>query len=146
MAVGFKIDYARVLITMIHERSFRTSTTYAFACLILQLCREAGVPIWHCDTLRSSVGTVDTGLLKDESNVAAPWKGPRIEMSPLIKNLADNVELAQGADPVTSEPAYTTPADSTLASSRTPSSSQSTSPSHYKKSNFYQPFLMKGYK
>lgn len=59
MVAGFEIDYARVLITVIHERTFRTSTTYAFACLILQLCREAGVPIWHCDTLRNLTGIVE---------------------------------------------------------------------------------------
>ena len=34
LVVGLEIDYPRVLITVIHERAFKTSTTYPFACLI----------------------------------------------------------------------------------------------------------------
>ena len=39
------IDFARLLISVIHERDFKTSTTYLFACMIFHLCRDAGVTI-----------------------------------------------------------------------------------------------------
>lgn len=94
MVGGFEINYARVLILVIHERAFKTSSTYPFACLIFQLCREVGVPIWHCDTLCHPAGIVDIYLIKDESNVAGPRRGPRIEVTPLSKNLVETVELA----------------------------------------------------
>lgn len=66
------------------------------------------------------MGTVDIGLIKDETSVEAPRSWPRIEVPPLSENLVEMVELAQGVDPATSDPADTTPADSTLAISRTP--------------------------
>ena len=59
---------------------------------------DARVPIWHYDTIRSPVGTVDIGLIKDESNVAALQRGPKVEMHPLSVKLVYTVELAQGAD------------------------------------------------
>ena len=45
----FEIDFARLLIYVIHERVFKASTTYPFACMTFQLCRNDGVPIWHID-------------------------------------------------------------------------------------------------
>ncbi|TMW98207.1 hypothetical protein EJD97_004364 [Solanum chilense] len=50
-------------------------------------------------------------------------------MPPLSKNLTDTVDLVQGAEPSTAEPADTTPEDSTLATSQAPSSSRSIPPS-----------------
>ena len=52
--------------------------------------------------IQSSVGTIDIGLIKDEVNVAAPRRRPRVEMDLLSEKLADTVELAQVADPATS--------------------------------------------
>ena len=50
-------------------------------------------------------------------------------MQPLIKNLVDTLELDEGADPATSEPTDTTPAESAPGTSRAPDSSRSTPPS-----------------
>lgn len=126
MVEGLEIDYARVVITMIHERGFKTSTTYPIACLIFQLSRESGVIICYYDTLRSPMGTVDIGITKDEANIETPQRGSRIEMPPLSENLADTVELAQGAYPATSALADTTLADSTHFASRASCFSRST--------------------
>lgn len=115
--VGFDIEFAKILIMAIHERSFKMSTTYPFACLIFHLCRDAAVPTRHCDILRIPAGTFCMGLIKDEANVAAPWRGPRVEMHPLSENLANIVALDQGADPATSEPVDTTPANSSHGAS-----------------------------
>ena len=46
LVAGVEIDYARMLLAEIHEKDFRTSTTYPFPCLIFHLCRDSGVPIW----------------------------------------------------------------------------------------------------
>lgn len=72
LVAGFKIDFAKVLITVIYERDFTNSTTHPFAFLIFHLCRDAAVPIKHCDTLCITVGTVDIGLTKDKANVEEP--------------------------------------------------------------------------
>lgn len=76
-----------------------TSTTYTFAFLIFQLCRDASVTIWNCDTILCLVGTVDIGLIKDEANVVVPQRGPGIKMHLLHDNLVDTVGRAQGTDP-----------------------------------------------
>uniref|UniRef100_M1DVC0 Integrase core domain containing protein n=1 Tax=Solanum tuberosum TaxID=4113 RepID=M1DVC0_SOLTU len=76
---GVEIDFARMLLGEIHERAFRTSTTYPFPCLIFHLCRDSGVPIWHCDKLVHPTGALDIGLIRDEANVAAPRREPQIE-------------------------------------------------------------------
>ena len=70
-----EIDYARVLKSVMHERAFKTSTNYSFACLIFTLCREAGVPIWHFNTLRHLTGMVDIGLIRDEANIELHGEG-----------------------------------------------------------------------
>ena len=108
---------------VIHERAFKTSTTYPYACFIFQICREAGVPIWNYNRLHSPMRTVDIGLIKDEANVAAPQRGPRVKMPLLCENLANIVELAQGIDPTTFDTFDTTPEDYTHDASRDPSSS-----------------------
>ena len=97
--------------------------------MIFQLYRDVGVPLWHCDVLLTPIGIVDIGLIKDETNVAAPRRGPRVDLQPLSENLADTVEQAQGADPATLEPTDTTLAESAPSTSRAPSYFRSTPPS-----------------
>lgn len=112
LVAGLKIDFARMMLAEIHERAFKTSTTYPFPCLIFQMCRDAGVKIWHYDTIFKHTWTMDIGLIKDEANVAAPHIGHMINVPPLSENLADKMELDQGAD--LAAPEHTNP---TLASS-----------------------------
>lgn len=69
------------------------------------------MPICHCDALHTPTGTVDIGLIRDEANVAALRRRPRVELQPLSEKLADTVELAQGADSATLEPVDTTLAE-----------------------------------
>ena len=83
--------------------------------------RDVEVPIWHRDTLLTPVGTVDIGLIRDEANVAATRRGPRVELHPVSENSAATIELAQGADPSTSEPSDTIPDESTHGTSSEPS-------------------------
>ena len=45
LVAGFEIDFTKLLILMIHERAFKTSTTYQFTCIIFHLCTDAGVVI-----------------------------------------------------------------------------------------------------
>ncbi|KAG5631673.1 hypothetical protein H5410_003390 [Solanum commersonii] len=60
---GLEINFARMLLAVIHEWEFKTSTTYPFPYLIFQLYRDSGVPIWHCDRLTHLTGTLDIGLI-----------------------------------------------------------------------------------
>lgn len=76
-----EIDFAKLLITVIHDRDFKTSTTYPFACLVFHLCRNVGVPVWNYDTLCSPARTVDVGLIRDQANVEALWRGPDLSCS-----------------------------------------------------------------
>uniref|UniRef100_M1DF00 Integrase core domain containing protein n=1 Tax=Solanum tuberosum TaxID=4113 RepID=M1DF00_SOLTU len=79
LIAGIKIDFSLMLLAEIHERAFRTSTTDPFPCLIFHLCRDSGVPIWHCDKLVHPTGALDICLIRDEANVAAPRREPQIE-------------------------------------------------------------------
>ena len=72
LVAGFETDFAKLLISVIHDRACKTSTTYSFTYFIFQLCRDTGVS----DALRTSTGTVDIGLIRDEDNVAASRRGP----------------------------------------------------------------------
>ncbi|KAG5610278.1 hypothetical protein H5410_021559 [Solanum commersonii] len=94
LVAGLEIDFAHMLLVEIHEREFKTSTTYPFPCLIFQLCRDSRVPMWHCDRLIHPTGTLDIGLIRDEANVAAPRKEPQVEVPPLGADLADTVGQA----------------------------------------------------
>lgn len=51
LVASLEIDFAKLLITVIHERDFKSSTTYPFVCLIFHLFKDVEVPIWHCNTL-----------------------------------------------------------------------------------------------
>ena len=44
MVAGFEVDFLRLLLEVIHERVFKTSTTYHFLCMIFELCRSDGGP------------------------------------------------------------------------------------------------------
>lgn len=83
-----------LILSVIHERDFKTSTTYPFACFFFQLRMDAGVRIWHYDTLRSPAGTVYIGLIRDDANVVASCRGPSIEVSPLRDKLEETMDLA----------------------------------------------------
>ena len=102
MVAGFEVDFLRMLLEVIHERDFKTSSTYPFPCIIFEFYMSAGVTIWHIYCLKTPTGTVDIALILDEANEVAPNKGPRVEVQPLGENLADMVEHAQGADQYTS--------------------------------------------
>uniref|UniRef100_M1DDK9 Integrase core domain containing protein n=1 Tax=Solanum tuberosum TaxID=4113 RepID=M1DDK9_SOLTU len=126
LVAGVEIDFARMLLAEIHERAFRTSTTYPFPCLIFHLCRDSGVSIWHCDKLVHLTGALDIGLIRDEANVVAPRREPQIEVPPLGTDLADTVGQAQGGDPIIPDHADTVPGSSFQAASMAPSSFRST--------------------
>ena len=91
-----------------HERDFKVTTTNPFSCMIFCLCKSVGVPIWHIDQLKTPLGTVDTGLIRDEANVLAPRRGTLPELPPLGKNMADTVEQARMATQAPSETTDTT--------------------------------------
>ncbi|KAG5599893.1 hypothetical protein H5410_031263 [Solanum commersonii] len=71
----------------------------------VMLCRDSGVPIWHCDKLIWPMGTLDIGLIQDEANVAAPRREPQVDVPPMGADLVDVVEQIQGDDPT--PPAHT---------------------------------------
>ena len=56
MISGFEVDFAWHLQAVMHERAFKVTTTYPFQCMIFSLCRSEGVPIWHNDQLKTSLG------------------------------------------------------------------------------------------
>ena len=87
----FKVDFAWILQTIMHERAFRVTTTYPFPCMIFSLCGSACVPIWHVDQLKTPLGTVNIGLITNEANELAPCRGPRPELPPHADDLADTV-------------------------------------------------------
>ncbi|KAH0633261.1 hypothetical protein KY284_036047 [Solanum tuberosum] len=91
LVAGFEIDFSHMLL----------------------LCRDVGVPIWHCEKLVEATETLDIGLIEDAANIAAPRLVPQIE----------------GDDPA--PPAHTDDAPGSLsqAASRSPSSSRATTSS-----------------
>uniref|UniRef100_M1E102 Integrase core domain containing protein n=1 Tax=Solanum tuberosum TaxID=4113 RepID=M1E102_SOLTU len=125
LVAGVEIDFVRMLLAEIHERAFRTSTTYHFPCLIFHLCRDSGVPIWHCDKLVHPTGALDIGLIRDKANVAAPRREPQIAVPPLGTDLADTVGQARGGDPIILDHTDTVPGSSSQAANMAPSSSRS---------------------
>ena len=122
MIAEFEVDFAWLLQAVMHERTFKVTTTYPFPCMIFSLCRSAGVPIWHVDQLKTPQGTVDIGLIGDEANKLAPCRGPRPELAPLADDLAYTVAQARTTTQVAST--NTTPIDSIIGSSTAPSSSR----------------------
>ena len=80
-----------------HERAFKVTTTYPFPCMIFSLCTSVGVLVWHIDQLKTPLGTVDIGLIRDEANEFAPRRGPSPELPSLGDNLAGKVAQARMA-------------------------------------------------
>uniref|UniRef100_M1E0N2 Integrase core domain containing protein n=1 Tax=Solanum tuberosum TaxID=4113 RepID=M1E0N2_SOLTU len=97
LVAGVQIDFTRMLLAEIHERAFKTSTTYPFPCLI-----------------------------RDETNVAAPRRDPQVEVPPLGADLADTVGQAHGGGPIIPDHSDTVPASSSQAPSMAPTSARST--------------------
>lgn len=57
MVAVFEINFANLLNYVIHERSFKSSTTDSFALMIFKICRDSRVPIRYCDALYTPTGT-----------------------------------------------------------------------------------------
>ena len=81
------------------------------------------MPIWHVDLLKTPLGTVDIGFIRDEANELAPRRGPRQELPPLGDNLAETVAQTRTATQAASTD--TTLGESIPGSSTAPSSSRS---------------------
>uniref|UniRef100_M1DAS0 Integrase core domain containing protein n=1 Tax=Solanum tuberosum TaxID=4113 RepID=M1DAS0_SOLTU len=73
-----------------------------------------------------SIGTLDIGLIWDVANVAAPRRGPQIEVPPLGADLVAYVDQMQGEDPAPLAHIDDAPASPSQAASQDPSSSKST--------------------
>ena len=56
----------------------------------------------NVDQLKTPLGTVDVGLIRDEVNELAPRRGLRPELPPLADDLADIVAQARTATQTTS--------------------------------------------
>ncbi|KAG5630056.1 hypothetical protein H5410_001773 [Solanum commersonii] len=78
LVAGVEIDFARIFAGR-DTRGHWDLHYLPFPCLIFQLCRDSGVPIWHCDRLVHPTGALDIGLIRDEANVAAP-REPQVEV------------------------------------------------------------------
>ena len=87
MVAGFEVEFLRLFLALIHERDFKSSTTNPYPCIIFELCRAAGVPIWNLDVLRTPIVTVSIDLIRDEANEAAQNRGPLVEVQSLVGNL-----------------------------------------------------------
>ena len=109
LIVGFEVDFALLLPAVMHERAFKVRTTYSYTCMIFSLCRSAVVPIWYIDHLKNPLGTVDIDLIRDEANELDPHRGPRPELPPLGKNMADMVAHARTSTQAASKSNDTTP-------------------------------------
>ena len=55
------------------------------------------MPICHIDQLKTPLGIVDIGLIRDESNALTQQRGPCLELPPLGENLVDAVAQARTA-------------------------------------------------
>ena len=123
MIVGFKVNSASLLQVVIDERAFKVTTTYSFPFMIFFLCRSVGVPIWRVYQLKTPLGTVDIGLIRDKTNVSDPHIGPHLVLPPLGHNLANMVTQACTATQEASTDS--TPVESIPCSSTAPNSSHS---------------------
>ena len=103
MIVGFEVDFTWLLQAVMQERAFKVTTTYPFPCMIFSLCRFAGVPSGQIYQLKTSLGTVDIGLIKDEVNELDPRRGPHSELPPLGENLDGTVAHVETATQAASE-------------------------------------------
>lgn len=92
------------------------SHALSFRCAWMQECQ------FEIVIDRQLAGTMDIGLFKDEGTVAAPHRGPRIEVPSLKENLADTVELDQVANLAAPKHVDPTSASSSHATCRAPNS------------------------
>ena len=125
MIAAFEVDFAWPLRVVTHERSFKVTTTYPFPCMIFSICSSAGLPIWHIDQLKTLLGTIDIGLIRDEANEFDPRRVPRQKLPILGENMAYTVAHVCTATQATSETTSTPLVKSIPGSSTAPSSSLS---------------------
>ena len=45
MIERFEVDFAWLLLVVMHERAFMVTITYPFPCMVFAWCRSSGVPI-----------------------------------------------------------------------------------------------------
>ena len=114
MIAGFEVDFAWLVQAVMHERSFKVTTTYPFPCMIFSL---------FSDQLKTLQVAVDVGLIRDEANELAPRRGPRPDLPPLADDLADMVSQTRMVMQAASTD--TTLVESIPGSSTAPSSSRS---------------------
>ena len=75
MTAGFEVEFTWLLQVVMHERAFKSTTTYPFPCMVFALCRSAGVHVWRIDVIKTPPGQVDIGLIRDEANELSPNRG-----------------------------------------------------------------------
>ncbi|TMX03693.1 hypothetical protein EJD97_014822 [Solanum chilense] len=76
----FEVYFTWLLQAVMHERAFKATTTYPFSCMVFSSCMLPRVPVWHINVLKTSHGTVDIGLIRDESNELALHRGLRANL------------------------------------------------------------------
>ena len=91
MITRFEVDFAWLLQEVTHERDFKVTSTYPSPCMIFSLFMFAAVPIWHVDQIKTPLGTIDIGLIRDETIELAPHRGPRLE----FPSLGDNFDYTE---------------------------------------------------
>lgn len=79
MVAFFEIDFAKLFISVIHERFFK-DYLLPICCIVFQSCRNDRVPIWHIEVLCTPRGSVNIGLIKDVADEVEPRRGPKVEM------------------------------------------------------------------
>ena len=48
--------------------------------MVFELCRSAGVPVWHIDVIKTPPDTMHIGLIWDKANEMDPHRGPHPEV------------------------------------------------------------------
>ena len=81
--------------------------------------------MWTVDQLKTPLGVVDMGLIREEANGLAQRRGPHQELPPLCDNLVDTV--AQACTAMQAAPTDTTLVESIPGSRTSTSSSRSAS-------------------
>ncbi|KAG5605217.1 hypothetical protein H5410_026709 [Solanum commersonii] len=123
LVAGVEIDFARIFGRDTRE-AFRPPLLTPFHALFFgpgdSECRP------HYDRLVHPTGALDIGLIRDEANIAAPRREPKVEVPPLGTDLADTVGQAQGDDLSAPDHTDTISGSSSQAASMGPSSSRST--------------------
>ena len=95
---GLEVDFVHILIVQIHERAFKATTTLPFPNLILELCRDSCLPMWHYNRLLQEIKTLHINLNRDDPNLDTLHIEPQVEVPPLGDDLVVNVELILMSD------------------------------------------------